>query len=100
MIRNAILHELRQPFGVEQPPPADWLQALARALVAKAGQSDLQALKEVFDRAGGTMASARATSVPKQLMLSWKGAARASKKPATKSRAGTSAPSVKSSKHS
>jgi hypothetical protein len=38
MIRKAIVHELQQPFGVEPPPASDWLQALARALIVKAGQ--------------------------------------------------------------
>jgi hypothetical protein len=72
MIRKAIVHELQQPFGVEPPPASDWLQALARALIVKAGQSDVQALKEVFDRAGGRTSSALATSAPRQLTLSWK----------------------------
>jgi hypothetical protein len=64
------------------------LQALARALIVKAGQSDVQALKEVFDRAGGRTSSA--TSAPRQLTLSWKHPPPASKKPASKTRAGNS----------
>jgi Recombination endonuclease VII len=93
MIRQAIVHELQQPFGVEPPPASDWLQALARALIVKAGQSDVQALKEVFDRAGGRTA-ALATSAPRQLTLSWKYPPPASKKPETKSRARNSARST------
>jgi hypothetical protein len=93
MIRKAIVHELQQPFGVDPPPASDWLQALARALIVKAGQSDVQALKEVFDRAGGRT-SAPATSAPRQLTLSWKHPPPASKKPATKSRARNSSPST------
>jgi hypothetical protein len=85
MIRKAIVHELQQPFGVDPPPASDWLQALARALVVKAGQSDVQALKEVFDRAGGKTA-APGSSAPRQLTLSWKHPPPASKRPATKSR--------------
>lgn len=84
MIRQAIVHELQQPFGVEPPPASDWLQALARALIVKAGQSDVQALKEVFDRAGGKT-SAPATAAPRQLTLSWKNPPPASKERASKS---------------
>jgi Recombination endonuclease VII len=86
MIRKAIVHELQQPFGVDPPPATDWLQALARALIVKAGQSDVQALKEVFDRAGGRT-SALATSAPRQLTLSWKHPPPVSKKPAKTDRA-------------
>ncbi len=58
LVRTAILHELRQPFGVEPSPPADWLQAVSRALVLKAEQRDVFAIKEVFDRIGGRPRSA------------------------------------------
>jgi len=85
MIRKAIVHELQQPFGVEPPPATDWLQALARALIVKAGQSDVQALKEVFDRAGGRT-DALPTTAPRQLTLSWKHPPPTSKKPPSKSR--------------
>jgi recombination endonuclease VII len=98
MIRQAIVHELQQPFGVEPPPASDWLQALARALIVKAGQSDVQALKEVFDRAGGRTSSAAATAAPRQLTLSWKNPPPASKKPATKSRASNSVAPMSDSK--
>ena len=58
LVRRAILHELHLPFGVDPSPPADWLQAVSRALVLRAGeQRDVQAIKEVFDRIGGKMAS-------------------------------------------
>jgi hypothetical protein len=66
------------------------LQALAHARVVKAGQGDVQALKEVFDRAGRTL-RAPAHSAPRQLTLSWKNPP-PSKKAATKSRAGNSSP--------
>jgi hypothetical protein len=73
LIRRALEHELHQPFGVEPPPPGTWLQALARALVVKAGQSDVQALKEVFDRASGRMAAQPAGSdYPRLVNVPWK----------------------------
>jgi hypothetical protein len=74
------------------------LQALAHALVVKAGQGDVQALKEVFDRAGGRTSSAAATAAPRQLTLSWKNPPPASKKPATKSRASNSVAPMSDSK--
>jgi hypothetical protein len=73
LIRRALEHELHQPFGVEPPPPGTWLQALARALVIRAGQSDVQALKEVFDRASGRMAAGSAGSdYPRLVNVPWK----------------------------
>jgi hypothetical protein len=95
MIREAIAHELQKPVGTNQPPAANWLEALARALVVKAGEGDVQALKEVFDRAGGRMSSAPAPSAPRQLTLSWKNPPPA-KKAATKKRPGNSSPSISS----
>jgi hypothetical protein len=97
MIREAIAHELQKPVGTNQPPAANWLEALARALIVKAGEGDVQALKEVFDRAGGRMSSAPAASAPRQLTLSWKNPPPVSKKAATKSRAGNSSPSTSGS---
>src|SRR5262249_52775920 len=47
MMRKAILHELHQPHGVDPPPPADQLQAVARALVTKAVAHDVSAIKEI-----------------------------------------------------
>jgi hypothetical protein len=58
LVRKAILHELRQPFGIDLPPPVDRLQAVVRALIDKAEQRDVQALKEVFDRIDGKAPSA------------------------------------------
>jgi hypothetical protein len=43
-------HELHQPHGVDPPPPADQLQAVARALVTKAVAHDVSAIKEILDR--------------------------------------------------
>jgi hypothetical protein len=53
MMRRAILHELLQPSGVDEPRPADKLQAVARSLVDKAASGDLSAIKEVLDRIDG-----------------------------------------------
>jgi hypothetical protein len=72
LIRGAILHELNQPFGVEPPPPATWLQVVSRALVTRAAQ-DLSAIKEVFDRVGGRMPSSPgASEAAKQINVTWK----------------------------
>jgi hypothetical protein len=73
MMRKAILHELHQPFGVDPPPPADQLQAIARALVTKAAAQDVSAIKEILDRIDGKTPSAPANNDLQQLVnLSWK----------------------------
>jgi hypothetical protein len=74
LIRNAILHELQQPHGIELPPPADKLQAIVRGLVATAeGAQDLNVVKEVFDRvSGGALSSCRADQWPVPMNLPWK----------------------------
>jgi hypothetical protein len=73
LMRKAILHELHQPFGLDPPPPTDRLQAIARALVAKAEAQDIQAIKEVLDRIDGKTPSAPTNNeVPKQVNISWK----------------------------
>lgn len=72
LMREAILHELHQPFGVEPPPPADWLQAVSRFLVTKAAQ-DLSAVKEVLDRIDGKTPSTPAIlETLKQVNVTWK----------------------------
>jgi hypothetical protein len=53
MVRRAILHELRQPPGLDQPPPADRLQQIVRSFLDRAGQGDMIAIKEVLDRVDG-----------------------------------------------
>ena len=50
MMRHAILHELHFPPGPNEAPPDNMLQQIARALVQKAGQGDVTAMKEVLDR--------------------------------------------------
>jgi hypothetical protein len=72
LMRKATLHELHQPFGVEAPPPADWLQAVSRFLVTKAAQ-DLSAVKEVLDRIDGkTPSSPAILETLKQVNVTWK----------------------------
>src|SRR5262249_23222294 len=73
LMRKAILHELHQPHGVDPPPPADQLQAVARALVTKAVAHDVSAIKEILDRIDGKTPSAPANNDLQQLVnLSWK----------------------------
>jgi recombination endonuclease VII len=71
-IREAILKELGQPFGGAAAPPLDRLEAVARALIDKAEERDLEAIKEVFDRAGGKTQSAPALiEAPRLLNVTW-----------------------------
>jgi hypothetical protein len=71
-IREAILKELGQPFGVAAAPPLDRLEAVARALIDKAEDRDLEAIKEVFDRAGGkTQPSPALIEAPRLLNVTW-----------------------------
>jgi hypothetical protein len=73
LIRHAILHELHYAPGPNDVPPTDMLQQVARALVQKAGQGDVSAIKEVFDRVDGkTVAPAPdADDRPAQVNVSW-----------------------------
>ena len=71
LIRDAILKELQQPFGVAAAPPADRLQAVARALIDKAEDRDVAAIKEVFDRAGGMPMAPSRGNIPSVLNVSW-----------------------------
>jgi hypothetical protein len=72
LMREAILHELHQPYGAEPPPPSNWLQAVSRFLVTKAAQ-DLSAAKEVLDRIDGRTPSASITlDQQKEVNVSWK----------------------------
>jgi hypothetical protein len=75
MMRRAILHELHQPpAGPDDPEPADMLQQVARALVQKAGQGDVSAIKEVLDRIDGRTPPgvADGDSVPSHVNFTWK----------------------------
>ena len=53
LIRRAILQELLQPPGPDQPPAVSRLQQIVRSFLDKAGQGDMTAAKEVFDRIDG-----------------------------------------------
>jgi hypothetical protein len=71
-IRAAILKELEQPFGGAAAAPLDRLEAVARALIDKAEDRDLEAIKEVFDRTGGKIQSAPALiEAPRLLNVTW-----------------------------
>jgi Autographiviridae endonuclease VII len=72
-VRATLLNELRRPFGVEPPPPADWLQAISRGLVLQAAQRDVAAIKEVFDRiAGGTSLAMDSSDMLERLSAAWR----------------------------
>jgi recombination endonuclease VII len=71
LIRDAIMKELQQPFGVLSGPPTDCLQEVARALVDKAKERDVAAIKEVFDRAGGKPPAHGRGHIPSVLNVSW-----------------------------
>ena len=79
MMRKAILRELQcPPDAPDDPPPADNLEQVARALVRKAGQGDVAAIKEVLDRIDGKTLPGvpDADETPKEpirrIYLSWK----------------------------
>ncbi len=61
MIRRAILHELLQPPGPDQPPAVSRLQQIVRSFLDKAGQGDMTAIKEIFDRMDGKTAPGATT---------------------------------------
>ena len=74
LIRQAILKELKQPFGVAWARPVDRLEAVARALIDEAEDRDVEAIKEVFDRTGGKTSSAPAPGqleAPRLLNVTW-----------------------------
>jgi len=50
LIRRAILQELDRPPGFDQPPPADKLQQIVRALINKACERNMSAIGELLDR--------------------------------------------------
>jgi len=73
LMRNAILEELRRPAG-EGPPPIDKLHQIARALVDKAGQGDMTAIKEILDRIDGKSSPGmpEMEAVPSKVSFAWK----------------------------
>jgi hypothetical protein len=79
--------ELRQPFGVDEPPPADKLQAVACAPVTKAVAHDVLAIKEILECINGNTPAVPTTNDLQQLVnLSWKQLKRPSKMPSSKMR--------------
>ena len=74
LIRRAILHELLQPAGPEQPAAVSRLQQIVRSFLDKAGQGDMTAAKEVFDRIDGktpTAAAPAAPETPNEVVFTW-----------------------------
>ena len=74
LMRAAILEELQQPAGADERPPADKLRQIARALVDKAGQGDMTAIKEILDRIDGKSPTAApdTDAVPSRVSFTWK----------------------------
>jgi hypothetical protein len=50
LIRRVLLQELGRPRGSGQPPPADKLQQIVRALIDKACERNMSAIGELLDR--------------------------------------------------
>jgi hypothetical protein len=72
MMRKAILRELQCPPGApDDPPPADNLEQVARALVRKAGPGDVAAIKEVLDRIDGKTLPGAPEKGEKARVRSW-----------------------------
>jgi hypothetical protein len=74
LIRRAILHELLQPPGPDQPPAVSRLQQIVRSFLDKAGQGDMTAAKEVFDRIDGktpTAAAPATPDIPNEVFFTW-----------------------------
>jgi len=74
LMRHAILHELHLPLDPDEPPPAFKLQAVARALVNKAAQGDMTAVKETLDRIDGrtpTAAAPASADIPNEVLFTW-----------------------------
>src|SRR5713226_675782 len=73
LMRSAILLELQCPPGAGDSPP-DKLRLVARKLVDKAADGDLQAIKEVLDRIDGRTVPGPgdAEPGPQQVSIRWK----------------------------
>jgi hypothetical protein len=74
MIRRAILHELHQPLGPDEPPPTYKLEAFVRAIVDKASQGDMTAAKAILDRLAGRTPTVAPPSAdfPNDVLITWK----------------------------
>ncbi len=75
-MRSAILLELRCQPGEADDGAADKLRLIARRLVDKAADGDLQAIKEVLDRVDGKPAPSAGDDEqrPRQVSIRWKDA--------------------------
>ena len=75
LIRRAILHELLQPPGPDQPPAVSRLQQIVRSFLDKAGQGDMTAIKEAFDRIDGrpgpSAADPNASDDTRKVSITW-----------------------------
>jgi Recombination endonuclease VII len=74
LMRSAILRELRCPPGEAEDSAADKLRLIARRLVDKAADGDLQAIKEVLDRIDGKTVAGPGDGEPgpQQVSIRWK----------------------------
>jgi hypothetical protein len=73
LMRRAILQELCCPHDPNDAPPADMLQQVACALVQKAGQGDVSAIRQVLDRIDGKTVAPPPESGdrPSRVNVSW-----------------------------
>ena len=76
LMRSAILLELRCPPRKAEDGATDMLRLIARKLVAKAAEGDIQAIKEVLDRIDGKTVPGPddAERGPRQVSIRWKDA--------------------------
>ena len=76
-MRKAILLELQCEPGEADDGMTDMLRLIARKLVRKAAEGDIQAIKEVLDRIDGKSAPAPGdgSQGPRQVSIRWKDAA-------------------------
>jgi hypothetical protein len=70
MIRGAILRELQSLAGTNEPPPANKVQQIARALCNKAGQGDVPAFREILN-IDGKSAGGLDDDQPRQVNVKW-----------------------------
>jgi hypothetical protein len=74
LMRQAILLELQRERGQADESATDMLRLIARKLVHKAAEGDIQAIKEVLDRIDGKSVPgpADAEQGPRQVTIRWK----------------------------
>jgi len=80
LMRKAILLELQREPGEADDGATDKLRLIARRLVDKAAEGDIQAIKEVLDRIDGKSAPGpgEAEQGPRQVSIRWKDPTRSS----------------------